>query len=77
MKGATLVDCAVAHACLVAQAIVYFKSRAMGGLGRPHSRTRLRAAAHRLRRALAFAKSLIIVPSLAIHQRLMQWGSAS
>lgn len=52
------------------QAIVNFKSRALGGLGKPHSRTRVRAATHRIRRSFAAVKSVVLFPAQALGRRI-------
>lgn len=50
------------------QAILNFKSRALGGLGQPRSRTRLRAATAQVRRSLAAAKGVILLPVLVLRR---------
>ncbi|CAB1101644.1 GT4 [Ectocarpus sp. CCAP 1310/34] len=48
------------------KAIVNFKSRALGGLGKPRSRTKLRMAGYRFRRSVSAAKGAVLFPFRAL-----------
>eukprot|EP00903_Cladosiphon_okamuranus_P006500 g6355.t1 len=51
------------------KAMVNFKSRALGGLGRPRSRTKLRMAGHRFRRSVSAAKGAVLFPMRVLKAR--------
>ncbi|CAM9772984.1 unnamed protein product, partial [Hapterophycus canaliculatus] len=56
------------------KAILNFKSRALGGLGKPRSRTKLRMAGYRLRRSVAAAKGAVLFPVTFLRARFASRG---
>lgn len=60
--------------CFNYQAIVNFKSRALGGLGKPRSRTKLRMAGYRFRRSVSAAKGAVLFPVRALKARFAALG---
>lgn len=56
------------------QAILNFKSRALGGLGKPRSRTKLRMAGYRIRRSVSAAKGAVLLPVRALKARFVARG---
>eukprot|EP00752_Nemacystus_decipiens_P003935 g3603.t1 len=51
------------------KAILNFKSRALGGLGKPRSRTKLRMAGYRFRRSVSAAKGAVMLPVRVLKAR--------